>query len=132
MLPPILQIKTGTTPNTSEENSIWWIRESEGIPYDEKLDKYPVGALIPNIIIAPFQGDRGDIRAKGKWEKGYWTVEMRRVLDTGSKYDVAFNFARPVYISVATYNRTQTRHSEHIIPVRVVLRDSGAKSLGTN
>jgi hypothetical protein len=29
---------------------------------------------------------------------------------------------KPVYISVALYNRTQTRHSEHIRPVRVVVQ----------
>jgi hypothetical protein len=34
---------------------------------------------------------------------------------------VAFSPARPVYLSVATYNRNQTRHGEHIEPVRVVL-----------
>jgi len=53
---------------------------------------------------------------------GRWTLEMRRVLDTKSAFDVAFSTERPVYISVATYNRTQTRHSEHIRPVRVVLQ----------
>ena len=132
MLPAVKSIYTNASPKTSEENAVWWIRESEGIPYDEKLDKYPVGALIPNIIIAPFKGDRGDVHAKGKWEKGYWTLETKRVLDTGSKYDVAFNFDRPVYISVATYNRTQTRHGEHISPVKVVLRSANTKPAGTN
>ena len=131
-LPPNPTINTDSRPATSEENSPWWIRESEGVAYDEKLDKYPVGALLPNIIVEPFQGDRGDVRAKGKWENGYWTLETRRVLDTGSKYDVAFNFSRPVYISVATYNRTQTRHGEHISPIKVVLRNAGIKPVGTN
>jgi len=123
---------TNDDPKTSDENGAWWIRESEGIPYHEKLDKYPVGALLPNILIAPFKGDRADVQAKGKWEKGYWTLETKRVLDTGSKYDVAFNFDRPVFITVATYNRTQTRHGEHISPVKVVLRSVNTKPAGTN
>ena len=132
MLPPVQNVDTNDDPKTSDENGAWWIRESEGIPYDEKLDKYPVGALLPIFSIAPFLGDRADVRAKGKWEKGYWTLETKRVLDTGSKYDVAFNFDRPVYISIATYNRTQTRHGEHISPVKVVLRSANTKPVGTN
>ena len=43
------------------------------------------------------------------------------MLDTHSKYDVAFVPGKPLYITVATYNRTQGRHSEHIKPIRVVL-----------
>jgi hypothetical protein len=44
------------------------------------------------------------------------------VLDTGSKYDVAFVPGEPVYVTVASYNRAQVRHSEHIKPVRVMLQ----------
>ena len=84
-------------------------------------DTYPVGTLIPNIVIEPFQGDRADVRGQAEWRQGRWTLETRRVLDTKSRYDVAFSPGKPVYISVATYNRTETRHTEHIRPVRVVL-----------
>ena len=62
------------------------------------------------------------MRAKGAWKDGRWTLETRRVLDTGSKYDVAFVPGKPVYITVSTYNRAQSRHSEHIKPVRVMLQ----------
>ena len=75
-----------------------------------------------NLEIEPFQGDRGDIRAKGAWRQGWWTLEARRVLDTGSEYDVAITLDKPVYISVAPFNRTQTRHGEHIRPVKLVLQ----------
>jgi hypothetical protein len=80
-----------------------------------------VGTLIPNIVLEPFKGDRGDVRAKAEWRQGRWTLEARRALDTGSPFDVAFAPGKPVYITVAAYNRTQTRHSEHIRPVRIVL-----------
>src|SRR5207249_497517 len=99
----------------------WWIDKAQGIPYTAAADTYPVGALIPNIILEPFQGDRAHIRAQASWRMGRWTLETRRALDTKSKYDVAFSLDRPVYLSVAIYNRTQTRHGEHIRPVRVVL-----------
>ena len=108
-------------PSTSELGRTWWIQKSGAIPYTKEADTYPVGSLIPNIVVSPFTGDRADVRAKGAWAAGRWTLETRRVLDTGSKYDVAFVPNQPLYITVAAYHRTQTRHSEHIKPVRVVL-----------
>jgi len=106
---------------TSEHGIVWWIHESEGIPYSEEADCYPINTLIPNILIAPLQGDRADVRGKGDWRDGRWTLEAIRVLDTQSKYDVALTPGKPVYLSIAAFNRTQTRHSEHIKPVRLIL-----------
>jgi hypothetical protein len=122
LLPLTNTIHPNPDPTTSEQGVTWWIHQAEGIPYTPEADTYPVGTMIPNIVIAPFQGDRSDIRARGAWHQGRWTVEMRRVLDTGSKYDVAFVPGQPVYITIATYNRTQTRHGEQIKPVRVMLQ----------
>jgi hypothetical protein len=94
----------------------------QAVPYTKGADTYPVGTLIPNIIIEPFKTDEADIRGRGEWKDGYWTVESKRALDTHSKFDVAFVPGRPLYLTLATYNRTQVRHSEHIKPVRAVLQ----------
>ncbi len=120
-LPPTGPVTTNPAAATSEQGRTWWIHKSEAIPYSAEADTYPVGSLIPNIVISPLTGDRGDVRGKAEWKDGRWTLETRRVLDTGSKYDVAFVPGEAVYVTVATYNRTQTRHGEHIKPVRVVL-----------
>jgi hypothetical protein len=122
MLPRTPAILTNPDPTTSEQGVTWWIHKGQGIPYTAEADTYPVGTMIPNILLEPFQGDRADIRGQGAWHQGRWTVEARRALDTQSKYDVAFVPGQPVYITIATYNRTQTRHGEHIRPVRVVLQ----------
>jgi cytochrome b subunit of formate dehydrogenase len=122
MLPRTNTILPNPAPSTSEQGVTWWIHKSQGIPYTPEADTYPVGSLIPNILIEPFQGDRGDVRGQGAWQEGRWTVEVRRALNTRSQYDVAFVPGRPVYITIAAYNRTQTRHSEHIKPVRAVLQ----------
>ena len=121
-LPVNFPLVTSTDATESDHDTAWWIHKAVGTPYRPENDTFPVGALIPNIVIEPFQGDRADVRAMAKWRVGKWTLESKRVLDTKSKYDVAFSFQRPVYLSVATYNRTQTRHSEHIRPIRVVLQ----------
>jgi hypothetical protein len=97
------------------------LHKATSVPYSETLDTYPVGTLLPNIVIEPFQGDRANIRAKARWANGRWTLEVRRALDTKSEFDVAFSTERPVYLTLATYNRSQTRHSEHIKPVQLTL-----------
>lgn len=122
MLPATRTIITNPDPTTSEQGVQWWIHKAEGIPYTPEADTYPVGALIPDIIIEPFQGDRADVRAKAAWYQGRWTLEMRRRLDTKSTFDVAFVPGKPVYFTVATYNRTQTRHGEQIKPIRVLFQ----------
>lgn len=91
------------------------------VPYSEALDTYPEGTLLPNIVTEPFRGDRADVRAKAHWHRGRWTLEVSRALDTQSAYDVAFLTGRPVYLTLAPYNRSQTRHSEHIKPVQLTL-----------
>lgn len=121
MLPPTHEILPNPDPATSEANVTWWIHEGQGIPYTEAADTYPVGTLIPNILIQPLQGDRAHVKAQANWKDGVWTLEVSRQLDTQSEFDVAFSTKRPVYLSVATFNRTQIRHSEHIRPIKVTL-----------
>jgi thiosulfate reductase cytochrome b subunit len=116
-----LNLRPNPDPTTSEEQYQWWLHKATSVPYSETLDTYPVGTLLPNIVIEPFQGDRANIRAKARWANGRWTLEARRALDTKSEFDVAFSTERPVYLTLATYNRSQTRHSEHIKPVQLTL-----------
>lgn len=121
-LPPPQVVYTNQDAATSDQGETWWIHKTQAIPYTKEADTYPVGSIIPNIVISPLTGDRGNVRGKAEWRDGRWTLETRRLLDTESQNDVAFVPGQPVYITVATYNRTQTRHGEHITPVRVMLR----------
>ena len=106
---------------SSTLQDIGWIHEAQGVPYTEDRDDYAVGTLLPNVLIAPLQGDQGDVRAKASWHAGRWTLEVRRRLDTQSPYDIAFQPGRPVYLSIAAFNQTQTRHSVHLRPIRLVV-----------
>ncbi len=74
MLPPTHGILPNPDPATSEANVTWWIHEAEGIPYTEEADTYPVGTLIPNILIKPLQGDRAHVNAQANWKDGVWTL----------------------------------------------------------
>jgi thiosulfate reductase cytochrome b subunit len=100
----------------------WWLPKELAAPYSPELDaKLPVGTILPSVVIeSPFQGDRGDVRAVAKWSRGWWRLEVSRKLDTGSKYDVAI--VNDTYFWVAVFDHTQTRHSQHLHPVRLELR----------
>lgn len=46
---------------------------------------------IPQLILQEPSGDQADVRAAANWYDGYWTVELKRALVTGSDYDVQFD-----------------------------------------
>jgi len=46
-------------------------------------------------------GSRGDIRAKGTWENGVWTVELRRKLRTGNQDDVIFDTKKTYFFGIS-------------------------------
>lgn len=48
-------------------------------------------------------GSRADIRAKGAWKNGMWTVEFRRRLDTGYGDDVQFAPSRSYHFGVSRF-----------------------------
>ncbi|MGH6885496.1 MAG: ethylbenzene dehydrogenase-related protein [Geminicoccales bacterium] len=101
---------------------VWFMNAAEAVPYDPELDDYPVGTVLPGVVIdGPFTGDRGDVLAAGQWREGHWTVEMSRLLDTGSQFDLPLAPGRDAYLWVAVFNHNQTRHSQHLHPVRLVL-----------
>ncbi len=99
-----------------------FLRHEDLVPYEAALDTYPVGTVMPSVVVkGPMQGDRGDVQAVSHWQDGMWTMEIKRKLDTGSEYDVAFAKDRPTYLWVAAFNHAQTRHSRHLYPVTVTL-----------
>jgi hypothetical protein len=101
----------------------WSLQRGEVVGYDPALDDYPVGTVLPGVVIdGSFAGDRGDLPAAAEWRDGHWTLEVGRVLDTGSEFDVPLVPDRPVYLWVAVFNHSQTRHSQHLHPVRLMLR----------
>ncbi len=109
-------------PNKGDLRNIF-MPLADTVPYDAALDTYPIGTIMPAVLIdAPFEGDRGDVTAVSRWADGVWTLEIRRKLDTGSRYDVAFRKDVPTYLWVGVFDHAQTRHSRHLHPVTVEVR----------
>ena len=113
-------------PNSNdEENSKWWLLEHETVPYSLDRDaKIPVGTVIPGVIISGnYEGDRADIRGSAKWKDGYWSLELSRNLRTGSKFDHDFVPGSTLYMWVNVFDHTQTRHTRHQRPVRIIVQE---------
>jgi hypothetical protein len=108
-----------------DDGSHWWMTEDESIPYSAADDaKIPVGTIIPGVLhIGKYSGDRSDVSATAHWEDGHWTLVASRTMRTGSKYDQDFVAGRTLYIWVAVFDHTQTRHTRHPRPVRLVVQE---------
>jgi len=84
----------------------------------EFVDTFNEGDLIPGIVSTPLTGSRGDIWAKGAWNDGKWTIELKRKLvTTGEKadiQDVQFNdLKNTYYFGVAVFDNSQINHIYH-------------------
>jgi hypothetical protein len=94
----------------ANKGGTYWIKAEDKVPFDDS--KFKPGDEVASIIVAPFVGDRGDVRISGKWAKGKWTVEIIRKLVTGSKFDVQFDDLKKTYgFGLALFDNAQVRHA---------------------
>lgn len=99
----------GKLPAYGAKAPPYWILDSEKKPFNDA--DYKAGDEIPGMIVAPYQGDRGDIAAKGVYAGGQWTLEIGRKLTTGSEYDVQFSdLSKSYHFGLATFDNAQVRH----------------------
>lgn len=97
-----------------------WIEFNDTRPYAAGIDPLPVGTLLPSVLpTGQLKGDRGDIKARGRWSGGRWHLELSRKLDTGSKRDIPVEDGTLLWVAV--FDHTQTRHAYHLRPVRLRL-----------
>ena len=108
-----------------DDGSKWWMFLDESVPYSAEEDaKIPVGTIIPAVLITgKHEGDRYDIKGSAHWENGHWTLVTSRAMKTDSKYDQNFVAGHDLYMWVAVFDHTQTRHTRHPRPVRVVVQE---------
>lgn len=85
--------------------TLYFLRQGDtGEPaYEEKYYYEYQGDTISKYQPRQPTGSRGDVRAKGKWREGQWTIELSRKLDTGSDDDVQFVPGRAFLFGVACY-----------------------------
>jgi len=61
------------------------------------------GEILPRFLSNQPTGSRGDVKAKGHWNNGAWTIEFRRNLLTWNQDDVQFNTAQKYFFGVSRY-----------------------------
>lgn len=101
----------------------WFMTEQESMPYSSDADaKIAIGTVIPGVIVAgEFSGDRADVRCAARWASGYWALEVKRRLDTGSQFDIPIKSG--VFMRVAAFDHSQIRHTRHVRPIRVEVEE---------
>ena len=110
---------------TVDDGSVWWMYPEETVPYSKEEDvKIPVGTIIPAVLITgKHEGDRYHVKGAAHWADGHWTLVTSRDLVTGSKYDQDFVPGKDLYMWVSVFDHTQTRHTRHTRPVRIVTQE---------
>jgi len=86
-----------------------------------ELDTFPLDFIIPSVLYRSnqFEGDRGDVRAKGVWRDGQWSLELVRKKNTHSKNDV--HIKDKVCLWVAAFDHAQIAHTRHLRPIQIKL-----------
>ena len=97
------------------EKAKYYVLPSLKTPF---VDIYKPGDIVPGIVIDAFQGPRADIEMRGKWNKGIWTVEIRRKLVTSGEkaeiQDVQFNdLSKTYFFGVSVFDNSQINHLFH-------------------
>lgn len=97
----------------------WFMTDQDSVPYSTEADaRIPTGTVIPGVILGgEFSGDRADIRCAARWASGLWALEVKRRLDTTSKFDVAIRSG--IFMRVAAFDHSQIRHTRHVRPIRI-------------
>lgn len=71
--------------------------------YEINLQAEFAGNTLPRYNIRQADGSRGDVRAKGRWRNGIWTLEFARSLQTGHADDLQFDPAASYLFGVSRY-----------------------------
>jgi Ethylbenzene dehydrogenase/Carbohydrate family 9 binding domain-like len=100
----------------------------DGTLVDEAGNKVPLWARIPGwILSAPGGPSYNDVKAKGVWLNGVWTVELMRKLNTGHNDDVQFDTTKGYYFDmyIKTREPGETAHAQVPVTRFVFAGDNG-------
>lgn len=104
---PEFMSKDGKAAN---KGGTYWLKAEDKVPFDDS--KFVAGDEVASILVAPWAGDRGDIKGALAWKDGKWTAELSRKLVTGSKTDVQFDDLSKSYgFGIAFFDNAQVRHA---------------------
>lgn len=92
--------------------------EADGTLVDEANNKVPLWAHIPGRILSEPSGPSwNDIKGKGTWTNGVWTVEITRKLNTGHGDDAQFEVGKTHYFDMYIKTRQGGEDPHAIVPL---------------
>lgn len=95
--------------------------------YQTKVyDRY-IGERKPKYSHNPPVGSRADIRAKGNWRDGRWTIEFARKLATGQPDDIQFEKSKRYEFGVSRYEIAGRRRNPKLAEPNYGAGDVGEK-----
>jgi hypothetical protein len=79
-------------------------RGDQGEPaYQSKIYGEYQGDVVPRFVRRTPSGSRSDIKAKGKWKDGFWTIEFCRALKTNHNDDIQFDINKEYIFGISRY-----------------------------
>jgi hypothetical protein len=116
-LSPLVLDRRDSDPETSS----FWLSPDGSVPYSEEIDRVlPVGTMIPSIIFRPEMAMRPDssfVVGTARWASGRWSLEMKRLLDTGGLYDTVIKTGTLMWVSA--FDHAETWHTYHVRPLEL-------------
>ncbi|QFT56352.1 Ethylbenzene dehydrogenase [Microbulbifer sp. THAF38] len=99
----------------------WTISWFDYQPYSTESDQLATGTLMPSVLYTSnrFEGDRADVRAKGVWHDGFWSLELVRKLNTASPLDIPIEDGTCLWVSA--FDRAQVAHTRHTRAIQLNL-----------
>jgi len=102
------QIKANRHTARSGE-TVWIARPEDEGDTVEKKQAAPgefTDQRVPQYLPGTPTGSAADMRAKGTWSNGQWTLELSRKLDTGHEDDTSFDIRRTYGMAVGVFDET--------------------------
>lgn len=94
----------------ADDGADTWIARPEDrgdtVEIKQPAPKEYQGDRVPQYLPGTPTGSAADVRGKGAWRDGRWTVELGRKLATGHDDDTQFEPARRYKIAISTHDRT--------------------------
>jgi len=90
---------------SADGNLFYLVRSGDAgrAAYNALITPEYIGQEVPRFELQTPEGSRADVKAKGQWENGCWTIEFSRRLGTGHPDDLALDPSRSYRFGVSRY-----------------------------
>jgi len=94
---------TGVTSRTGKTRYLLRLEDKGTSAYKSQIETVYKGEIMPRYKNRKPTSSRADVRARGIWQDGWWTIELARALDTGFEDDIQFSPSKSFEFGVSRY-----------------------------